>query len=198
MSVTERRASRASITHPSGGAFPNSTRASRLSRQLHQPYVTTIEYKSDRFLITDQPSRMNMESFVVTCIQNNVRILVRVCEPTYDEAVLEAAGIRVIDLEFNDGEPPPMSVIDSWFRLIKEVRHDYPEAAIAVHCKAGLGRAPVIVAAALMELGLSFEETVELIRSRREGSLNSRQLDYLRNFQPQKRLRSRSDRCHIL
>lgn len=41
---------------------------------------------------------------------------------------------------------------------------DQPESSVAVHCVAGLGRAPVMVAIALMELGLKYEEAVEMIR----------------------------------
>lgn len=37
----------------------------KLSRQLHQPYVTLVEYKSIRFLITDQPTACTMENFIM-------------------------------------------------------------------------------------------------------------------------------------
>lgn len=35
---------------------------------------------------------------------------------------------------------------------------------LAVHCVAGLGRAPVLVAIALIEAGMKYEDAVEMIR----------------------------------
>ena len=59
---------------------------------------------------------------------------------------------------------------------------------MAVHCVAGLGRAPVLVAIALMERGLKYEEAVDLIRQRRQGALNMKQLQYLHSYKRTKRL----------
>ncbi|KAF8560702.1 Tyrosine phosphatase type IVA [Paragonimus westermani] len=176
------------------------TSQSKLSRQLQHPHVTLIEYKTARFLITDQPSANNMENFIHTCHLHNVHLLVRVCEPTYDEKLLEAAGISVVDMEFEDGAPPTDSVIQKWFQLLNDLWHTQPDACVAVHCRAGLGRAPALVAVALIELGLPFDVSIEMIRSRRAGALNTRQIQYLRDVRPHKRLRlkNHSDRCLIL
>ena len=60
--------------------------------------------------------------------------------------------------------PPSPQVISEWLELVRlQVRAD-PTSCVAVHCVAGLGRAPVLVALALMELGLKYEDAVELIR----------------------------------
>ncbi|CAL8081063.1 unnamed protein product [Calicophoron daubneyi] len=172
----------------------------KLSRQLQQPHITLIEYKTAHFIITDQPSPVNMDNFIVACHLHHVRVLVRVCESTYDEALLEAAGIQVVDLEFDDGAPPPDSVIETWFQLITDLWQSYPDGCIAVHCRAGLGRAPALVAVALIELGLPYDEAIEMIRTRRPGALNARQIQYLKNFRPHRRLRLKHqpDRCFIL
>lgn len=57
-----------------------------------------------------------------------------------------------------------LQVIDKFLTLAKEIFKHYPNQCIAVHCVAGLGRAPVLVAIALMEAGMSYEEAVDLIR----------------------------------
>lgn len=107
------------------------------------------------------------------------------CEASYKRDVLENAGIEVRDLAFEDGTPPPPNVVDEWFEVLKQkwdkerdrklnfntyktrfnLRYnENPEGCVAVHCVAGLGRAPVLVALALIELGLKYEGAVELIR----------------------------------
>lgn len=48
--------------------------------------------------------------------------------------------------------------------IVSSRAQNKPEAAVAVHCVAGLGRAPVMVAIALIELGMKYEEAVETIR----------------------------------
>ena len=54
--------------------------------------------------------------------------------------------------------------MDEWFELLRRRFKDTPDACVAVHCVAGLGRAPVLVALALIELGLKYEDAVEMIR----------------------------------
>uniref|UniRef100_A0A1I8ABW4 TYR_PHOSPHATASE_2 domain-containing protein n=1 Tax=Steinernema glaseri TaxID=37863 RepID=A0A1I8ABW4_9BILA len=73
--------------------------------------------------------------------------------------------------------------------LAKESFILHPDQCIAVHCVAGLGRAPVLVAIALMEAGMSCEEAVHLIRQQRRGALNQKQLDFLAAYKPSGQLR---------
>jgi protein tyrosine phosphatase type 4A len=53
---------------------------------------------------------------------------------------------------------------------------------IAIHCVAGLGRAPVLVCIALVERGLGKLESVEFVRERRRGAINNRQLAYVEGY----------------
>ena len=55
-------------------------------------------------------------------------------------------------------------VVDEWLALLRKRHREDPGCTVAVHCVAGLGRAPVLVAIALIELGQQYEDAVELIR----------------------------------
>ena len=53
---------------------------------------------------------------------------------------------------------------------------------MAVHCVAGLGRAPLLVALALIHRGCEPINAIELIRSKRTGALNMIQANFLVTF----------------
>ena len=53
------------------------------------------------------------------------------------------------------------------------------EKRIAVHCVAGLGRAPFLVALAIVYKGCAPQNAIKLIRSQRKGALNPIQANYI-------------------
>ena len=60
------------------------------------------------------------------------------------------------------------------------------DKTIAVHCVAGLGRAPVLVAIALIEYaGYDPVEAVSFLRKHRRGAINDKQLQYLEQYKRQ-------------
>ena len=56
--------------------------------------------------------------------------------------------------------------------ILKKKKDNLKVDRIGVHCVAGLGRAPVLVAIALVNKGMAPVEAIELIRKNRKGALN--------------------------
>ncbi|XP_022190641.1 protein tyrosine phosphatase type IVA 1 [Nilaparvata lugens] len=157
-----------------------------------RPPPCEIEYKNMKFLITDRPTDQNIQSYILELKKHNVKDVVRVCEPTYKIEELRTEGISVKDLAYDDGTSPPSDVIEEWFELLKIRFKESPDACVAVHCVAGLGRAPVLVALALIELGMKYEDAVEMIRKKRRGAINSKQLAFLSAYRPKSRLKMKN------
>uniref|UniRef100_U5EWG9 Protein tyrosine phosphatase iva1 n=1 Tax=Corethrella appendiculata TaxID=1370023 RepID=U5EWG9_9DIPT len=161
-----------------------------------RPAPAKIEFKGMKFLITDRPSDLTIHSYILELKKHNVSTVVRVCEPSYKIDELASQGIVVRDLAFEDGTFPPQNVVDEWFEILKQKFiyrfQEDPEGCVAVHCVAGLGRAPVLVALALIELGLKYEAAVELIREKRRGAINAKQLSYLEKYRPKSRLKHKN------
>jgi len=155
-----------------------------------KPAPSEISYKKMKFLITDRPNDLSMQNFIEELHKHNVKDVVRVCEPTYGTEELLKHGINVLDLVFDDGMYPPANVIETWFDLLRSRFKSDPDSCVAVHCVAGLGRAPVLVAVALIELGMKYEDAVEFIRRKRRGAINAKQLQYLQKYRPKSRLRT--------
>ena len=145
-----------------------------------------------RFLIMDAPRESNLHVYIQECTKNGVTDIVRVCEPTYHNiAELKNAGITLHDLAYDDGTSPPDNILNSWLDIVEErfvlhnastLPNDIPPT-VAVHCIAGLGRAPVLVAIALMEFcRCDAAIAVKYIRDLRRGAINRKQLTYLQDY----------------
>lgn len=156
---------------------------------------TLIATNDMRFLIMDAPRQSNLHLYIKEFRRNDVTDVVRVCEPTYHSSELTSAGIRLHEMAYDDGHSPPDAILTEWLALV-ERRFSAPAAAkledrkkdgdrstIAVHCVAGLGRAPVLVAIALMEFEkMDAVDAVMMIRKNRRGAINETQLRYLEGY----------------
>jgi len=71
------------------------------------------------------------------------------------------------------------------------------ERRIGVHCVAGLGRAPLLVALALVNKGCTPVNTIELIRKNRKGALNVIQANYILEYKPQRSGKQVTCECSI-
>nr|CCC92335.1 putative protein tyrosine phosphatase [Trypanosoma congolense IL3000] len=154
------------------------------------------------FLILDAPSPSNLPTYLKALQRRQVRHLVRVCGPTYDASLVEKNGIEVHSWPFDDGAPPPRAVLEYWFRLLDDEKQKLDSGAIArpstiaIHCVAGLGRAPILVAVALVEYGdMAPLDTITLIRERRRGAINQTQMHWLAKY---KRRNGGGTNCSVM
>ncbi|KXS13588.1 phosphatases II [Gonapodya prolifera JEL478] len=161
-----------------------------------------VNYKNQKFLILDCPTDSTLPHYATELLVRHVTDVVRVCEPTYNAAYLAERNIKVHEMFFKDGGVPPATVVTAWLHLVEERFGPFPVVkkdgrngssenlcvidengpTIAVHCVAGLGRAPVLVAIALIEAGMPALEAVEYIRKYRRGAFNSVQINYLDSY----------------
>jgi len=176
----------------SNGLIQFRAMSSAMRQKIIRPAPSEISFKDMRFLITDRPTDQTIANFIEELKKHNVKDVVRVCEPTYKVEELRKEGIDVTDLVFDDGTFPPGDIVDQWFDLLRRRFGADPSSCVAVHCVAGLGRAPVLVALALIELGMKYEDAVELIREKRRGAINSKQLAFLEKYRPKSRLKLRN------
>ena len=146
-----------------------------------------IEYPPYRFLITKVPSDSIMPDYIKLLKANNVQTVIRACEPSYNAEILQREGIAVHEFNFPDGSGPPKAVLTKWLKILHDSFVESPAEGktIALHCVAGLGRAPVLVGIALIQAGVSPLEAIEFIRKRRKGALNTTQLKYLLKYKKQ-------------
>ncbi|KAF9930767.1 Protein tyrosine phosphatase type IVA 1 [Linnemannia zychae] len=167
------------------------------ARLLNRPAV--IDYKHMRFLVSDAPADSNLPLYINEFEKHNTKNVVRVCDPTYGTTALTKLGIKVFDWPFVDGEGPPPYIIRDWLHLVDSVfgkdENHPPTETIAIHCVAGLGRAPLLVAVALIEAGLTPDESIARVREKRRGALNPKQYAFLKDY---KRRKSRKSKCTIL
>jgi protein tyrosine phosphatase type 4A len=131
---------------------------------------SVIQYKHLKFLIMDAPKETNLHLYLKECKKHNVAHIARISEPSYSKKDVEKAGISLHEFYFDDGASPPEDILNRWCSLVEATfDSSKPEEnpCIAIHCVAGLGRAPVLVAIALVEHGLDAITSVTTIREKR-------------------------------
>lgn len=132
-----------------------------------------------RLLITRAPTVPELPAFPAALAAAGVSDLVVVTERTFPTAPFEAVGVTVTDLPWENGLPPPPTVVAAWMALI-----DSAKGVVACACMGGLGRAPTLVAAALVERGVGVAEAVGVVRVRRRGAINGVQMGWLWAYKP--------------
>eukprot|EP01135_Chromosphaera_perkinsii_P001414 Nk52_evm15s167 gene=Nk52_evmTU15s167 len=156
-----------------------------------------IEFKGMKFLIADSPKDNDISSYAGVFKRYNVSNIVRACEAEYSSEKMKEASAKLgnpvsfYDLYFQDGSVPDKQLIEEWLDLIDSVfppnKENGSGKAVCVHCTAGLGRAPLLVAIAFLERGMDVFDCLDYIRTHRNGSINNTQLQFLLNYKPRRK-----------
>ncbi|KAG7378563.1 Dual specificity protein phosphatase cdc14a [Phytophthora pseudosyringae] len=100
---------------------------------------------------------------------------------TYDRKAFTHAGLRHIDMPFPDGSNPSDEILYKFIRVCER-----ETGAVAVHCKAGLGRTGTAIAAFLMKnYRFAATEAIAWCRICRPGCIVGPQQHFLTVKQPQ-------------
>lgn len=117
------------------------------------------------------------EDYLEHFTQKNVGLVIRLNKKYYDESRFTRRGVSHEELYYPDGSNPPLEVLER-FLAICESRPAHE--AIAVHCKAGLGRTGTCIGAyAMKHYGFTSKEVIGWMRICRPGSVIGPQQQYL-------------------
>jgi cell division cycle 14 len=120
------------------------------------------------------------EDYVPYFRTKGVTKVVRLNKKMYEAARFTAHGIGHHELYFPDGTCPPEPVLYRFLELAER-----EPGALAIHCKAGLGRTGVLICSYMIKhFAFTAEEAMGYIRICRPGSVIGPQQHYLMQYAP--------------
>eukprot|EP00587_Corethron_hystrix_P000507 CAMPEP_0113308752 /NCGR_PEP_ID=MMETSP0010_2-20120614/7076_1 /TAXON_ID=216773 ORGANISM="Corethron hystrix, Strain 308" /NCGR_SAMPLE_ID=MMETSP0010_2 /ASSEMBLY_ACC=CAM_ASM_000155 /LENGTH=237 /DNA_ID=CAMNT_0000163879 /DNA_START=791 /DNA_END=1504 /DNA_ORIENTATION=+ /assembly_acc=CAM_ASM_000155 len=109
----------------------------------------------------------------------NVKLVIRLNKKYYDEVKFIDAGINHFEQYYLDGSVPPKKILK---RILREM--DKCDGAMAIHCKAGLGRTGTCIGAWMMKhYKFTAAEAIGWMRICRPGSVIGPQQQFMKEIE---------------
>ena len=110
--------------------------------------------------------------------ERGIGLVVRLNSELYSPSYFTALGIKHLDMIFDDGTCPPLSLVRKFVNLAHSTINK--RRGIAVHCKAGLGRTGCLIGAYLIyRHGFTANEIIAFMRFMRPGMVVGPQQHWL-------------------
>ena len=120
------------------------------------------------------------EDYIEYFREKGVTSVVRLNKKMYEGARFTAQGVDHHELYFPDGSCPTEPIMYKFLDIVER-----EPGALAVHCKAGLGRTGVLICCYMIKhYGFTAEEAMAYIRVCRPGSVIGPQQHYLMQYAP--------------
>lgn len=170
-----------------------------------------------RVFLSGSPTESTIDRFVKSVNKNGITDVFCFCSLKYNPDILQNTKVNFHHLEFTDGSIPTVNIIEKFNLLIDnillrdemdvnlsnlaEYKYNYKTLFhnIYMHCNAGLGRAPVMLAY-LMISRFDWDKTtcISNIRKNRKKSINRKQLEWIYDTNIKKIKIKKSDSCCLM
>lgn len=126
-------------------------------------------------ILTGHPPQYYLKYF----LKNDIRTVIRLNNKMYDSIVFSNAGIEHFDLIYADGTTPSRDILLKFLYIVETA-----PSAIAVHCKAGLGRTGSLIGAYIIKhYNMTAKEAIAWMRICRPGSVIGQQQMWLEKIE---------------
>lgn len=142
-----------------------------------------IEYNNIEFMICEEPNFFNINKLILEFKKHTVNNIITCIESKILEIIkISIPNIKIHNLIFEDGGFPSSEILRKWISILINLKF-LGKIRIAIMCKSGLGRSPLLICLALIKI-FKFDpaESIIFVRKKIRGALNKKQVEYILNY----------------